>query len=428
MNSSFLDSLIELDHKLHKASDIEVVAQTVTAVGQERESVTVVLHHLREVDRRRLYSALKYKSLHQFATKHLHYTDDEAYRRIAAMKLLRALPEIEERIISGDLTLTHLNKAQTFFHQEEKIQQKPLSKEQKIHVIEQMRGTSVREADQITLALSSIEVKIKPDKLKQVTKNQIEVRFTAREELQVKTEKLKGFLAHSHPGISLGELYEKLCDLGLEHWDPSGPPKRSAKRSTKKEAAKQKPEKKQEKSEVSGKQESLNQNQAESFAAPMKGCVEMVQEEFTAFREGCVEKDQQEKSEASAKQEILDSKESVACQKEYQKELVARDHESFAATREGCVEIPQDEFVAIRESCVKDMKSKAQIRREVFHRAASKCENCGSEYALEIDHIIPQALGGSSDSENLRLLCRHCNQRAAIETFGQQKMDVYLSS
>jgi hypothetical protein len=397
MNSSFSETLLQLDRELQKSSDSELIIRIKTAVREEREKVTFVLHHLREVDRRRLYSALECKSLHQFATKHLQYTDDEAYRRIAAMKLLRALPEIEERIVSGDLALTHLNMAQTFFRQEEKATQKPMSREEKIHVMEQMVGTSIREAEKITLALSSNEVKVKPDKLKQVTVNQIEVRFTAREALQTKTEKLKGFLAHSHPGISLGELYEKLCDLGLEHWDPSRPPKRSK--------AKQKPKgpeekkKSQEKSEVSGKgkQESLNPNQAESFATPRKGCVEneMDQEKLAILKEN----------------DFKDMKE-PNCRSE-----------EFAAFRKQGVEALGKGSLEIKST---QAKSKAQIRREVFRRAENKCENCGSEYALEIDHIIPQTLGGSSDSENLRLLCKHCNQRAAIEAFGQQKMDIYL--
>jgi hypothetical protein len=379
-NPSFSDTLTKLDQELKKTSDTELIAQTVTAVREEREKVTVVLHYLREVDRRRLYSALKYKSLHHFATKHLHYTDDEAYRRIAAMKLLRALPEMEEKIVCGDLALSHLNMAQTFFNQEEKIHQKPMSKEDKIQVMEQMLGTSVREAEKITLSLSSSEVKIKPDKLRQVSKNQIEIRFAAREEVQLMIESLKGFLAHSHPGIQLGELFEKLCKLGLEQWDPSRP----AKGSRKKSRAQQKPDEKAEQ-KANAPDKSVQKKQGEkqeNFAASMKDCVE----------------EQPQESAISQRQDV-------------QEEL------SFS--------IEMNQFAQWDPS---PTKSKARIRREVFQRAGNQCENCHSEYALEIDHIYPQAFGGSSDPDNLRLLCRHCNQRAAIESLGQQKMEIYLNS
>jgi hypothetical protein len=70
----------------------------------------------------------------------------------------------------------------------------------------------------------------------------------------------------------------------------------------------------------------------------------------------------------------------------------------------------------------------AADQREVWRRANSQCELCGSEYALEIDHVQPKALGGSNDLENLRLLCRCCNQRSAIQTFGAEKMGEFLDA
>jgi 5-methylcytosine-specific restriction endonuclease McrA len=361
-HSSFPHQLQALDLDLRQASDPELLVRTETAVREEREKLTVVLYHLREVDRRRLYSTLKYASLYEYASKHFHYTEREAYSRISAMQLLKALPEVEEKVNSGALSLTHLNIAQTFFNQEEKLQQKPLSKEEKVQLIEKLSDTSTREAQKITLSLSSAEIKIKPDQFKLVTENRIEVRFTAREQVQPKTEKLKGFLAHSHPGISLGELYEKLCDLGLEHWDPARPPRKSM--------TKQRPQKIETKADKA-------QSHTEKSEQPEK--MKKASEEFTAQKESCVREDQQA-------------------------------------------------FSAREDSCIKEQKSKAQIRREVFQRAGNQCENCHSEYALEIDHILPQAMGGSSKPENLRLLCRYCNQRAAIDAFGQQKMDFYLSS
>ncbi len=80
-----------------------------------------------------------------------------------------------------------------------------------------------------------------------------------------------------------------------------------------------------------------------------------------------------------------------------------------------------------RESCVprKSLEPRATrvpipapLRREVWQRDQSRCVNCGSRHALEIDHVIPVARGGNNKPENLRLLCRSCNQAAAIQVFG----------
>jgi hypothetical protein len=44
---------------------------------------------------------------------------------------------------------------------------------------------------------------------------------------------------------------------------------------------------------------------------------------------------------------------------------------------------------------------------------------CGAQEHLEVDHVIPVALGGSDEPENLRCLCRTHNQLAAQEKLGE---------
>jgi hypothetical protein len=294
--------------KLHTLNDSVLIAATESLIRQERELLTSVLHHLHEIDRRRLFCSLGYKSLFDFAVRHLGYPEDQAYRRISAMKLLRELPELEEKVNQGEISLTHIGLAQSLFKQERKIHQKEMSHQDKLAVFTQIASKPVREAERITHALSSCPGLAKPDRVTVISHNHVELKFTATVVLREKIERLTGWLAHQHPNLSLGELFEKLCDLGLEEWDPA------------------------------------------KSAAPRKRRVTKV---------------------------AVD-------------------------------------------------KSQAQVRRDTFQRAKGQCENCGSHHALEIDHVRLQALGGSSAPQNLRVLCRLCNQRAAIKIFGQRTMDRYL--
>jgi len=48
---------------------------------------------------------------------------------------------------------------------------------------------------------------------------------------------------------------------------------------------------------------------------------------------------------------------------------------------------------------------------EVFRRWGHKCDECGTEYNLTVDHIIPLAKGGDWDINNLRSLCVSCNSK-----------------
>jgi hypothetical protein len=53
------------------------------------------------------------------------------------------------------------------------------------------------------------------------------------------------------------------------------------------------------------------------------------------------------------------------------------------------------------------------LRQQVFKRAGGRCEYCQTQQvivvSMEIDHILPESAGGSSDLENLCLACIGCN-------------------
>ena len=50
------------------------------------------------------------------------------------------------------------------------------------------------------------------------------------------------------------------------------------------------------------------------------------------------------------------------------------------------------------------------VKDAVWRRDGGKCAICGSQKALEFDHIIPFSLGGSNTYRNVQLLCQVCNR------------------
>jgi 5-methylcytosine-specific restriction endonuclease McrA len=52
----------------------------------------------------------------------------------------------------------------------------------------------------------------------------------------------------------------------------------------------------------------------------------------------------------------------------------------------------------------------ADLRRAVFERDGGRCVECGTNFNLQYDHILPVAHGGATTLENLQLLCAECNR------------------
>src|SRR5690606_30716622 len=107
--------------------------------------------------------------MYEFCLNELGYSKDEAYIRIQGIRALKSVPEIEEKIRSGDLTLSVLAKTQVAFNKENqrrKDENKPaLTKQEKTHALNAVEKSSTRNCDRV-LATLFPEVQVIPEKTK----------------------------------------------------------------------------------------------------------------------------------------------------------------------------------------------------------------------------------------------------------------------
>ncbi len=204
---------------LKSLSDSQLLEATKTLVAREREVMTAILWHLEEIERRRLFSDLGCSSLYTYAVEVLGYSEDQAYRRISAMRLLRTMPEIEHKIQSGQLSVSTLSLAQTVIRRESKTT--PLTQQKKQELVARLENKTSRQAQVIALDYSSTTNTPAPERERPLNDQLVELKFTVPKSTLEKINRLKGLRAHRTPHLSTSDLLDQLCDLAIKHWDPA---------------------------------------------------------------------------------------------------------------------------------------------------------------------------------------------------------------
>ena len=80
--------------------------ETLVAVANERRSTHRVIALLKENHARRLYAEMAYPSLFAYVHECLGYSESQAYERVKACELADRVPEVAEKLESGELSLS----------------------------------------------------------------------------------------------------------------------------------------------------------------------------------------------------------------------------------------------------------------------------------------------------------------------------------
>ena len=131
----------------------------------EREITLQVLRHLMLAESRKLYALRGHSSLFEYAVAELKYSEGSAQRRISAMRLLKELPELEEKVESGEIKVTQLSQVQSFLRSEAKTGQK-YTTEAKRDLVVATIGKSTREVAEELSPNRTELISVDPDALR----------------------------------------------------------------------------------------------------------------------------------------------------------------------------------------------------------------------------------------------------------------------
>ena len=246
-------------HTLKRLTDTQLLAATQRLVKTERATTTAILHHLREIERRKLYADLGCSSLFEYAVRELGYSNSGAGRRIAAMRLVAEIPEVADKLESGALSLGSVCQAQSYFREMRQAAagsrfgvsacatgagpspsartcasdvvassvegvpssittlqpQQGLSLEDKRAVLARLEQKSTRETERILLKLSGPRT-LPPERTRQVTPEHLEVRFVLNTELRAQLETVRSLLGPKGVHLSFAELVMEMARLSAE--------------------------------------------------------------------------------------------------------------------------------------------------------------------------------------------------------------------
>ncbi len=198
-------------------TNLELLTYTRALASEERKLGVEILHHIREIDARKLY-AERHASLHGFLVQELKYSDGAAHRRIQAMRLLRDLPETEAKLSSGEITLSSASQLQNFLRAEKKLGT-TYAPAQKRELLAKIEGKSTRQTEGLLAAISPKA--IPREKERTLNESETSITFVAGQSLREKLARLRGLTAHKNPTPTYSELFEMLADIALENLDPS---------------------------------------------------------------------------------------------------------------------------------------------------------------------------------------------------------------
>ncbi|MEZ0391555.1 MAG: hypothetical protein ACAH59_05025, partial [Pseudobdellovibrionaceae bacterium] len=136
--------------------------------------------------------------------KELKYSEGSAWRRISAMKVLKEVPEIKDKIESGKLNLTQLNMARTHFREVK------ASKVEKKEILLTLENQSTKTTERLLAECKPEAVIPRPLIQEKALKGQkLEVTLILDEELQKELEEIQVLLEKPLSKLELLKLMGK---------------------------------------------------------------------------------------------------------------------------------------------------------------------------------------------------------------------------
>jgi hypothetical protein len=342
---------------LKTLSDHSLLLEIKTLAAEERKLVTKVLELLLEVDARLLFAELGYSSLYDFCIHELGYSEGSAHLRVSSMRLLKSVSSEEKASIELKLESGELSLSNLSMVQNFTRRE------------ERLTGEKVSVEEKIEL-ITEVENKSKREAERILAVRNPDAMLSMKDQVKPLSQEITQITF-----AVKNEFMEKLSRA----------------------------------KEIRG----------HAFAPHSHAALFEELLEFYLQQKDPVQKAERNRTKNKNRKKDADSSSENSS-------IPPQMPGSFKAPAETP---PSPERLEV-ESKVAHSRSRfieAKVRHAVWHRDGGRCtyidlknkRACNSSFGLEIDHIIPFAKGGSSQTVNLRLRCRAHNTLHAIKSYGR---------
>ncbi|WP_413294616.1 HNH endonuclease [Bdellovibrio sp. HCB185ZH] len=345
---------------LTSVSNVELLNRVEKLARSERKITHLILCHLVEVETRRLYLDLGFTSLFKYMTSHLQYSEDSAYRRIQAARLLKKVPQLNHAIENGDINLTQLHRVQKCLTKELE-NGNAVSLEKTEEVLDLIQNKSSMETQKI-LAVEFNQPIQMHEIIKPQRDDSIRMEISLTPEQMDDLQQAKDLLSHVLPNPTWAELFAYMAKTHIQ--------------------------------KKLGKERIGN----------MKMMVSKVAQEPNRQDSANVYTEDSKFIEINKHTAGLDMHNKVDTQDEVVTKNKANKNEQFNSSR--LLATTADKRKHIKSSTRRILLKKSNHICEYIH---GNGQRCSSKYQLQVDHKLPLALGGTNEIQNFRILCRTHN-------------------
>ncbi|MGZ3783940.1 MAG: HNH endonuclease, partial [Bdellovibrio sp.] len=370
--------LQSFEGKVQALDDKDLVEQVRLLFNREKRIGDAILLGLKEIKQRRLFAALGYSSLFEMLVKFYNLSETASYQRVNALKLIESVPEAQEALFNGEVSLSNAALVQSFIQRTKSS----MSTEEKMNIIESVKGKTHREA-QVTLAKSNPIAALPANKEKALTKNHTQLQIVVDEETIALLKEIQSLLSHAIPD---GEYNAVLKYMGKQVVEFLRKKKgRSASTST------------------------LNNNNNNN------------NNDDVSSNTGC-DSNLTPKSNSDSNASLgLNLKTSHGF--DFNSNSI-----SISSSSRSNLNITVDSLQTTTDSskhCVRSRYITQETKRRVYARSKGQCEfvgvdghRCESRHQLEFDHVTPWSQGGTNAENNIQILCKIHNLYRVKETHG----------